>query len=78
MDVGGRFAGTVSGAMNTFGSVAGALSPLVIGYILAFTNSNWTLTFYTSATIYMIGAFCWLFLDAHTPIETGVPEPEAL
>ena len=26
MDIGGRYAGTVSGAMNTFGSVAGALS----------------------------------------------------
>ena len=28
MDVGGRYAGTVSGAMNMMGSIAGALSPL--------------------------------------------------
>jgi sugar phosphate permease len=69
MDVGGRFAGTVSGAMNTFGSIAGALSPLVVGYLLAFTGQNWTLTFYVSSAIYFVGAICWLFLDAYTPIE---------
>ena len=38
MDVGGRYAGTVSGAMNMFGSMAGASSPLVVGYLLAWTN----------------------------------------
>lgn len=78
MDVGGRFAGTVSGAMNTFGSIAGAMSPLVVGYILSATNNDWTLTFYVSAAIYSLGAVCWLFLDAHTPIDPGVPELEAL
>jgi len=40
----------------------------VVGYLLAWTD-NWTLTFYISAGIYLIGAVCWLFLDAHTPIE---------
>lgn len=69
MDVGGRYAGTVSGTMNMMGSVAGALSPLVIGYLLAWTNQNWTLTFYISASVYSLGAVCWLFLDAHTPLE---------
>ena len=49
MDVGGRYAGTVSGAMNMFGSIAGALSPLVVGYLLSWTSQNWTLTFYVSA-----------------------------
>ena len=68
MDVGGRYAGTVSGAMNTMGSIAGASSVLVVGYLLTWTG-NWTLTFYISATIYLIGAVCWLFLDSHTPIE---------
>ena len=69
MDVGGRYAGTVSGTMNMMGSVAGALSPLVIGYLLAWTGQNWTLTFYVSAAVYCLGGVCWLFLDAHTPIE---------
>lgn len=69
MDVGGRYSGTVSGTMNMMGGVAGALSPLVIGYLLTWTDQNWTLTFYVSATVYVLGAVCWLFLDAHTPLE---------
>jgi MFS family permease len=69
MDVGGRYAGTVSGAMNMMASIAGALSPLVIGYLLAWTGQNWTVTFYISSAIYSLGAICWLFLDAHTPME---------
>jgi MFS family permease len=77
MDVGGRYAGTVSGAMNMMGSVAGALSPLVVGYLLAWTSQNWTLTFYVSAAIYSLGAICWLFLDAHTPLEAPVADRRA-
>ena len=69
MDVGGRYAGTLAGSMNMMGSIAGALSPLVVGYLLAWTNQNWTLTFYVSAAIYSVGAVCWIFLDAHTPME---------
>jgi MFS family permease len=70
MDIGGRYAGTVSGAMNTFGSIAGACSPTVVGYLLDTTNKNWTLTFYISAGIYLIGGLCWFWLDAHTPLES--------
>ncbi|HYT65564.1 MAG TPA: MFS transporter [Vicinamibacterales bacterium] len=69
MDIGGRYAGTLSGAMNTFGSVAGALSALIVGYLLTWTGQNWTLTFYVSCAIYLVGGLCWLFIDAHTPIE---------
>jgi MFS family permease len=69
MDVGGRYAGTVSGAMNMMGSVAGAASVTVVGYLLSWTSGNWTLTFYISAAIYLVGAVCWLFLDSHTPVE---------
>ena len=68
MDVGGRYSGTVSGSMNMMGNIAGAISPLAIGYLLAWTN-NWPLTFYVSAAVYSLGAVCWLFIDAVTPIE---------
>jgi len=74
MDVGGRYAGTVSGAMNMMGSIAGALSVTVVGYLLTWTSGNWTLTFYVSAAIYLVGAACWLFLDSHSP---AVREPVA-
>jgi MFS transporter, ACS family, glucarate transporter len=73
MDVGGRYAGTVSGAMNMMGSIAGAFSVTVVAYILTWTNNDWTLTFMISASIYLVGAVCWLFLDSHTPIEAGAP-----
>jgi MFS family permease len=68
MDIGGRYAGTVSGAMNMMGSLAGASSVLVVGYLLTWTG-DWTLTFSISAAIYLVGAICWLFLDSHTPLE---------
>jgi ACS family glucarate transporter-like MFS transporter len=68
MDVGGRYAGTVSGAMNMFGSIAGAVSALVVGYLLTWTNQDWTLTFYVSCAIYLIGGLCWFFIDSHTAV----------
>jgi len=72
MDVGGRYSGTVSGSMNMMGNIAGAISPLAIGYLLASTNNNWPLTFYVSATVSSLGAVCWLFIDAVTPVEVRV------
>jgi ACS family glucarate transporter-like MFS transporter len=70
MDIGGRYAGTVSGAMNMMGSIAGAFSVTVVAYILTWTNNDWTLTFMISSGIYLVGAVCWLFLDSHTPVES--------
>src|SRR5262249_58977884 len=69
MDVGGKYAGTVSGSMNMLGNFGGVLSPIVIGYILHETNNNWTLTFYVSAAVYFAGAFLWRFLDPVTAID---------
>ncbi|PYR55554.1 MAG: MFS transporter [Acidobacteria bacterium] len=60
---------TLSGSMNMMGNIAGGFSPLVVGYLLAWTANDWTLTFYVSATIYMLGGVCWLFLDSHTPVD---------
>ena len=77
MDVGGRYAGTVSGAMNMMGSVAGASSVIFVGYLLTWTSGNWTMAFYISAGIYLIGAVCWLFLDSHTPLERSEPAARA-
>jgi len=69
MDIGGRHSGTVSGMMNMVGNIGGALSPLAVGYILTSYPGNWTVTFYVSSTIYLLGGICWLFIDAHTPLE---------
>jgi MFS family permease len=69
MDIGGPHAGTVSGAMNMWGNLGGAVCPVVIGYILKWTNSNWNLTFYVSAALYLMGIVCWSLLDPVTPLE---------
>jgi MFS family permease len=69
MDVGGKYAGTVSGAMNMVGNIGGAMAPLAIGYMLAWSHSNWNLTFYISAAVYAMGILFWAFLDPVTPIE---------
>jgi ACS family glucarate transporter-like MFS transporter len=74
MDIGGRYSGTVSGAMNMMGSIAGATSVTLVGYLLTWTSGDWTLTFYIFAAIYLVGAVCWLFLDSHTPVESDAAQ----
>jgi len=69
MDVGGKYAGTVSGSMNMMGNFGGMAGPFVVGWILEFTNRDWQLAFMISSIIYFMGGFCWLFLDPVTPLE---------
>jgi len=69
MDVGGKYAGTLSGTMNMAGNLGGVLSPIVIAYILSQSNNNWSLTFYVSAAVYFAGIFFWLALDPVTMME---------
>jgi len=69
MDVGGRYAGTVSGSMNMMGNFGGVAGPIVVGYILQATAHNWALTFYVSAAVYLLGAVLWLFIDPVTPLD---------
>ena len=73
MDVGGRFVGTLGGAMNMMGNLGGFLSPIVVGYLVAQTN-NWALAFYVTAGVYLLGAVFWLLLDPVTPLEQQVKD----
>jgi MFS transporter, ACS family, glucarate transporter len=72
MDVGGKYAGTVSGSMNMMGNFGGMAGPLVVGLVLQYTNSDWQLAFAISSVIYFLGAICWLFIDPVTPLEKKV------
>ncbi len=69
MDIGGKYAGTVSGSMNMMGNFGGMAGPFVVGYILQVTTKNWELVFAISSAIYFLGAFFWLFIDPVTPLE---------
>jgi len=66
-DIGGEYAGTLSGAMNMWGNIGGALSPIAIAFMLKHTGS-WNLTFYVSAAVYLTGVVFWTFLDPVTPL----------
>jgi MFS family permease len=76
MDIGGRISGTLSGSMNMVGNIAAGFSPVVVGYLLAVTSQNWTMTFYVSAAIYSLGAVWWLLLDPVTPLEESRTHPQ--
>jgi MFS transporter, ACS family, glucarate transporter len=61
-EVGGVHAGVVSGAMNTFGNLGGALSPVVVGVCLERWGS-WQAPLFSVAVLYLVAALCWLQVD---------------
>ena len=61
-DIGGTRAGAVSGAMNTFGNLGGAISPLVVGYAVQWWQS-WTIPFFVTAAVYVAGGLVTLAID---------------
>jgi sugar phosphate permease len=69
MDVGGHYAGTLSGTMNMMGNAGGALAPIVAGLVLTYFANNWNLVIYIAAAVYFAGTFFWLALDPVTPLE---------
>ncbi len=74
MDIGGKYAGTVSGSMNMMGNFGGMAGPLVVGLVLTYTNHDWQLAFMISSVIYFLGGICWLFIDPVTPLEQPAGE----
>ena len=68
LEIGRRHAGVVSGTMNTFGNLGGALSPIVVGLSLQRWGS-WNLPLLTVAGFYLVAAVCWLGVDPADPIE---------
>jgi ACS family glucarate transporter-like MFS transporter len=62
LDVGRKYAGIVTGCMNTVGNIGGAIGPLVVGYAVKSLGS-WTLPFYIMAAVFVFGAVMWLLVD---------------
>lgn len=75
MDVGGKYAGTLSGTMNMMGNFGGGVGNVTVGYILYLTSQNWAVSFYVSAIVYFLGVFCWMFIDPVTPLEKDQEKP---
>jgi MFS family permease len=68
MDVGGKYAGTVSGSMNMMGNLAGFVAPVVGGYILQETGGKYEVFLYLMAAVYLVGIVCWPFINPTEPL----------
>lgn len=70
LDVGGKYAGAMVGAMNTASQIGSFLSSLVFGYIVDGYGS-YDLPFVPMAALLLTGAWLWLKVDPAQPLITG-------
>ncbi len=75
MDMGGRFAGTLSGVMNTWGCLGGLLAPWTIPYLLEAAANDWSVVIRVIAGGYFVAALCWLGIDPVTPLDAPQLHP---
>ena len=62
LDIGGDFAGSVSSVMNMGGNLSGAISTLLLGYLVR--DYGWNTPFFAAAAACFIGAVLFLKIDA--------------
>ena len=60
MDIGKDYSGSVSGVMNMIGTGAGAMSPIIFGFLVQ--KGMWITPFVIAFCILIAGAFIWAFL----------------
>ena len=63
VEIGKQYTATVSSTMNMLGNLAGFVAPVVFGFILQYTNSNYNIVMYTMAVASIVSGVCWLFLE---------------
>jgi MFS transporter, ACS family, glucarate transporter len=72
IDIGGKYAGIVSGCMNTIGNLGGAVAGITTGYILdlyaADPATGWAINFISFGVVYVLAVFLWLRFDATKPV----------
>ena len=67
LDLGGRYAGAVSGAMNSSGHVGGFLSSVLFGYLVQ-RFGNYNAPLFAIATMLSVSAFLFSRIDASRPL----------
>src|SRR5262249_45200957 len=60
-DIGERYAGTLSGAMNMMGSFAGAAGAALAGKLLQLDQAEWVFVLFAGS--YVLAALSWLVVD---------------
>ena len=74
LDIGGEFAGTVSGVMNTAGQFGGALCTVLFGYLIRMTGS-YNKPLWLVASMVLLAALIFARVDASKPLlrDSAVP-----
>ena len=67
-DIGRKFAGAVSGAMNTAGNIGGFICASVFGYVVDATG-NYNVPLYVIAGMLLVSSILFLNLDPSKPLE---------
>jgi MFS family permease len=68
IDIAGNDAATVSGLMNTAGSIGSMLCPLLVAYTLKWFGNNWDISIGLMAGMFLAGAVCWSLVDPRQQI----------
>jgi MFS family permease len=71
LDIGGKYAGIVSGCMNTIGNLGGATAGYSTAWILkrySSPDAGWHANFLLFAGIYAIATFMWCLFDSTKPV----------
>jgi MFS transporter, ACS family, glucarate transporter len=68
LDIGGDFAGSIASIMNTFGNLGGAISPVLLGYLLG--GYGWNVPFTISAILCVVAVFFCFGIDPSRAIQS--------
>ncbi len=71
LDVGRKYAGAVSGAMNTAGQVGSFLTSVAFGQIVASYGGDYNAPLYPMAAMTAVSALLWLKIDPRKPLVAG-------
>jgi len=74
LDLSPRHAGVLVGLQGTAGNLAGMVSPVLGGAIVART-SDWNLSFYLIAALLVVGLLVWTRWASGEPITPALPRP---
>ncbi len=66
LDIGGDYAGSVSAVMNTCGNIGGAISPLLLAYLVE--ARGWDTPFLLASALCVLAAALWTRIDANKRI----------
>src|SRR5437899_2909899 len=67
LDIGRESAGTVTGCMNTFANLGGAIAPVAMGYAVQSWGS-WSTPLLITSALYVFGGLISLLVDPNIPL----------